>query len=167
MSLGNQEPDAVTEPERKASYKEQSTPESTGQLRLNFKQAMVLAAVPVTATSGNTLLAIGMRQIGRIGVRNWELLFSALINPYVLAGIILLIGFFSSYLLALSWADLTFVIPTTSFGYILIPLVSHFYLKESISDYRWMGVVLIFFGVLVGAQGPIRTGPRLSQEEGK
>lgn len=167
MSLGNQEPGAVAGPERKASYKGQLTPEPTGQFRLNFRQAMVLAAVPVTATSGNTLLAIGMRQIGPIGARNWELLFSALINPYVLAGIILLIGFFSSYLLALSWADLTYVIPTTSFGYILIPLVSHFYLKESISDYRWLGVVLIFFGVLVGAQGPIRTGPGLSQEESK
>jgi drug/metabolite transporter (DMT)-like permease len=90
-------------------------------------------------------------------VHNWQLLFSALINPYILAGILLLIGFFSSYLFALSWADLTYVIPTTSFGYILVPLISHFVLNESISQYRWMGIVIICCGVVIGARGPVRT----------
>jgi uncharacterized membrane protein len=157
MTSGNQRQDTIPATQRKAFDNEALTRGSDRELRLNFKQAAILAAVPITATSGNTLLALGMRQVGRIGVHNWQLLFSALINPYILAGILLLIGFFSSYLFALSWADLTYVIPTTSFGYILVPLISHFVLNESISQYRWMGIVLISCGVVIGAHGPLRS----------
>jgi uncharacterized membrane protein len=157
MTSGNQRPDTLSNPQCKDSRKDNLTRGSTRELRLSFRQALILAAVPVTATSGNTLLAVGMRQVGPIGVHNWQLLFAALINPYILAGILLLIGFFSSYLLALSWADLTYVIPTTSFGYVLVPLISHFVLNESISPYRWMGIMLICCGVVLGARGPIRT----------
>lgn len=145
--------------------KEALTRGSGRQLRLNFKQMLVLASVPLAGTAGNTLLAVGMRQIGRIGTHNWRLLFAAFLNPYVIVGILLLIGFFGSYLTALSWADLTYVIPATSFGYILVPLVSHIFLKESISAYRWMGVALISCGVIIGAQGPVRTGPHLVGEQ--
>lgn len=145
--------------------KESLTRSRAQQLRLNFKQTLVLGSVPIAATAGNTLLAVGMRQVGRIGAHNWRLLFGALLNPYVVVGILLLIGFFGSYLTALSWADLTYVIPATSFGYMLVPLVSHIFLKESVSAYRWMGVTLICCGVIVGAQGPVRTGPRLAGEE--
>jgi uncharacterized membrane protein len=164
MTSGNQRPNGFSAPRRITPHNEGLTRDSIRELRLNFRQAVILAAVPVTATSGNTLLALGMRQVGRIGVHNWQLLFAALINPYILAGILLLIGFFSSYLLALSWADLTYVIPTTSFGYILVPLISHFVLNESISPYRWMGIVLICCGVVTGARGPIRTSLLPSHE---
>ena len=40
------------------------------------------------------------------------------------AGIALLIGFFASYLTALSWADLTFVLPATAFGNVIVALLS-------------------------------------------
>jgi uncharacterized membrane protein len=157
MTSGNQRQNTISSTPPKASDKEALTRDSADDLRLNFKKAAILAAVPITATSGNTLLALGMRQVGRIGVHNWQLLFTALINPYIVAGVLLLIGFFSTYLLALSWADLTYVIPTTSFGYILVPLISHFVLNESISQYRWMGIGLICCGVVIGARGPVRS----------
>ena len=167
MSLGNREPDSLTATAPQDAAQEGLTRHSSRQSRLNFKQGAVLVAVPIMATGGNTLLAVGMRHIGRIGMGNWRMLFSAILNPYILLGVLLLTGFFSCYLLALSWADLTYVIPTTSFGYILIPIVSHLFLGESISDYRWMGVVLISCGVIVGSRGPIRTGPRLQPDGGK
>jgi hypothetical protein len=37
-------------------------------------------------------------------------LIAAVFTPWIAAGIALLIGFFASYLTALSWADLTFVL---------------------------------------------------------
>ena len=84
-------------------------------------------------------------------------LIGAVFTPWVAAGIALLIGFFASYLTALSWADLTFVLPATAFGNVIVTLFARFWLHETISPYRWAGVALITIGVGFVAQGPPRT----------
>jgi drug/metabolite transporter (DMT)-like permease len=84
-------------------------------------------------------------------------LIAAVFTPWIALGIALLIGFFASYLTALSWADLTFVLPATAFGYVIIALLARFWLHESISLERWAGVVLITLGVGFVAQGPSLT----------
>ena len=58
-------------------------------------------------------------------------LIAAVFTPWIALGIALLIGFFASYLTALSWADLTFVLPATAFGNVIIALLSRFWLHES------------------------------------
>ena len=60
-------------------------------------------------------------------------LIAAVFTPWIAAGIALLIGFFASYLTALSWADLTFVLPATAFGNVIVALLSRFWLHETIS----------------------------------
>jgi drug/metabolite transporter (DMT)-like permease len=84
-------------------------------------------------------------------------LISAVFTPWIAAGIALLIAFFASYLTALSWADLTFVLPATAFGNVIVALLSRFWLHEQISLMRWSGIVLITLGVGFVAQGPSRT----------
>ena len=80
-----------------------------------------------------------------------------LLMPWIALGIALLIGFFASYLTALSWADLTFVLPATAFGNVIVALFARFWLHESISWQRWAGVILITVGVGFVAQGPAVT----------
>lgn len=84
-------------------------------------------------------------------------LIAAVFTPWVAAGIALLICFFASYLTALSWADLTFVLPATAFGNVIVELLSRFWLHENVSFQRWLGVVLITLGVGFVAQGPSLT----------
>jgi len=84
-------------------------------------------------------------------------LIAAVFTPWIAAGIALLIGFFASYLTALSWADLTFVLPATAFGNVIVALLSRFWLHEAISLERWAGIVLITLGVSFVAQGPSLT----------
>jgi drug/metabolite transporter (DMT)-like permease len=84
----------------------------------------------------------------------------AIRNPWVITGILCLLGFFASYLTALSWADLTFVLPATAFGYVVVALLSKFWLHETVSLYRWAGIVLIVCGV-----GFVANGPSLTQHE--
>jgi drug/metabolite transporter (DMT)-like permease len=84
-------------------------------------------------------------------------LISAVFTPWIAVGIALLIGFFASYLTALSWADLTFVLPATAFGNVIVALLSRFWLQETISWQRWAGVVLITVGVGFVANGPSLT----------
>jgi drug/metabolite transporter (DMT)-like permease len=78
-------------------------------------------------------------------------------NPWVAGGIVLLLAFFASYTNALSWADLTYVLPATSLGYVLLALVARFTLHEQVSPMRWMGIALISGGVSFVAGGPALT----------
>jgi drug/metabolite transporter (DMT)-like permease len=84
-------------------------------------------------------------------------LIAAVFTPWIGVGIALLIGFFASYLTALSWADLTFVLPATAFGNVIVALLSRFWLHEAISYQRWFGVMLITVGVGFVAHGPSLT----------
>jgi drug/metabolite transporter (DMT)-like permease len=84
-------------------------------------------------------------------------LIAAVFTPWIILGIALLIGYFASYLTALSWADLTFVMPAAGFGNVVIALLARFWLHDSISLERWAGIVLITVGVGFVAQGPLLT----------
>jgi drug/metabolite transporter (DMT)-like permease len=98
-----------------------------------------------------------MTQVGPVSVAHLGLLLYAIRNPWVITGILCLLGFFASYLTALSWADLTFVLPSTAFGYVVVALLSKFWLHETISPYRWAGILLIVCGVGFVANGPSLT----------
>jgi hypothetical protein len=81
----------------------------------------------------------------------------AVANPWVAVGIVLLLGFFASYMNALSWADLTYVLPATSISYVLLAFIARFALQEHISASRWIGIALISGGVAFAAGGPALT----------
>ena len=124
---------------------------------LTPQRYLILLAVMLTASVGDTLLSRGMAQVGPVDLHHLDLLWHALFNPFVISGIVLLIGFFASYMTALSWADLTFVMPATAFGYVVVALLSRFWLHEHLSIYRWGGIVLIVCAVGFVAGGPSRT----------
>jgi drug/metabolite transporter (DMT)-like permease len=131
---------------------------------LTVTQYAVLLAVMLTASIGDSCLKRGMNNVGSVDIHHLGLLWHALFNPYVDVGILLLIGFFASYTTALSWADLTFVMPATAFGYVVIALMGRFWLHEQLSLSRWAGVVLIVCAVGFVAGGPSRTEhPQLDQ----
>lgn len=120
---------------------------------LNFKRYLVLLAVVVFGAFGDCSLSRGMKQVGAISLGHWQLIFHALTNPWIISGIFLLLGFFASYLTSLSWADLTYVLPASALGYILIALLAKFFLHEEVSLVRWIGISLIVAGVGFVATG--------------
>jgi drug/metabolite transporter (DMT)-like permease len=95
-----------------------------------------------------------MKNLGNASLHNLPALLLAILNPWVAAGILLLLAFFSCYMAALSWADLTYVLPATSLGYVLVALIAHFNFHEEISPTRWLGIALIAAGVGFVAAGP-------------
>jgi len=124
---------------------------------VTFRKYLVLAGVTVFAAAGDSMLSHGMKQTGAISIHHLQGVILALRNPFVVMGILLLLAFFASYMNALSWADLTYVLPATSLGYVLLALVAKFVLHEQVSLVRWLGIVLISGGVGFVAGGEAST----------
>jgi drug/metabolite transporter (DMT)-like permease len=124
---------------------------------VDLRKYLALAAMVVCGSVGDLFLKQGMAQVGVIALHEFWVVIPAVFNPWVALGIILLLGFFASYSASLSWSDLTYVMPATSFGYVLIALLSRWVLHEHISLTRWIGIALISSGVAIVGFGPSKT----------
>ena len=124
---------------------------------MTFRKYLVLAGVALFGSVGDSLLSRGMKEIGNISVAHLQDVILAVRNPWIVGGILLLLAFFAAYMTALSWADLTYVLPATSIGYVLLALIAKFVLHEQVTAGRWLGIVLITAGVGFVAGGPALT----------
>lgn len=124
---------------------------------VHFKTRLFTAIVVVTNVLGNSALKWGMGRVGDPGVS--PLLYvKAIFSPGVTVGIALLIIWMLSRMTLLSWADLSYVIPVTSAGYILQTAIGRFWFGEQVSLSRWAGTILIVGGIaLVGFTNPRTT----------
>ncbi len=135
------------------------------QTRLAPRQYLILLVVAICAPLGDTCLSRGMTMLPVMSIAHPATLIAAVFTPWIALGIGLLICFFASYLTALSWADLTFVLPATAFGNVIVAFFARFWLHESISLERWAGIALITLGVGFVAQGPSLTERPVPQVE--
>jgi uncharacterized membrane protein len=78
-------------------------------------------------------------------------------NLNFLLGLGLQSTFFILFLTLLSRADLSYVLPVTSFSYIITAVLAMLMLNEEVSLRRWFGILLICFGVLMVAKGESKT----------
>jgi drug/metabolite transporter (DMT)-like permease len=124
---------------------------------VSFRRYLVLIAVAIFAASGDVCLARGMRDFGAVSLANVRGLLAALLNPWIIVGILLLIRFFVTYLTALSWADLTYGLPATAISYVMMALLAQQVLHEHVTARRWLGIALVTLGVGFVAGGPVRT----------
>ena len=123
-----------------------------------------LILVPVFGSLGNVLLGKGMRGIGEIQHASLSTLavyfLKVAANIWVWLGLGSLLAFFVSYLLILSWADYSYVLPVTATGYVLAPVLAHLLLGERVPGSRWVGAAFIFLGVAVVGRTPPTTTRR-------
>jgi uncharacterized membrane protein len=111
--------------------------------------------VVVSQVLGDYLLTRGMHEVGSLIGKSPLAFILALLNPWAASGVALLITWLFCHMLLLSWADLSYVLPVTSIGYVLVALAGRFFLGESVSMLRWSGIALIVSGVvLVGRTAP-------------
>jgi len=134
------------------------------------RKYLVLLAIIVFASCGDTSLSYGMKRVGAISAARWTELIGAVVNPWVALGIVLLLGFLAAYSSALSWSDLSYVLPATSLGYVLLALLSICLLHEKVTLARWIGILLVSSGVAIVTRGPSATprpgpGSRAAGEE--
>jgi drug/metabolite transporter (DMT)-like permease len=125
---------------------------------LSFRKYLILLAVVIFGSCGDVCLGRGMRDFGAVTTANWRHLLNVLGNPWIVGGICLLILFFCTYLTALSWADLTYVLPATALSYVLMAFLAKIFLHENVTLSHWIGIALITSGVGFAATGPPLTG---------
>jgi uncharacterized membrane protein len=130
-------------------------------------KVVALMIVAVLALSmGETLLAKGMKQTATIEGGAWIHVRGILTNGYFWGGAVLMALHFMMYMLALRWADLSFVLPLTALSYLCGGLLAKYYLGEAVTPVRWMGIFIITVGVAlvgVGDTGPARSQPEIKQ----
>lgn len=144
---------------------EEAKPAPTRAVRLDFKTGVLSGFVVLTNVLGNFSLSWGMKHTaGPLGFAAWPYI-RLIFSPWVLAGTILLTFWLLSRMTLLGWADLSYVLPITSAGYVLTALVGKYFFAEQISWPRWLGTALIVAGtVLVGMTIPNTTAGAGSRE---
>jgi drug/metabolite transporter (DMT)-like permease len=124
---------------------------------LDWKTYALLGPMILFASTGNVLLGKGMKQIGKIPWSLSELsgLFvRTFINGWVWLGIGSLLLFLVSFMVVLSWADYSFVMPASAASYAVATLMSHWLLGELVTLQRWAGVAFICLGVALVTRTP-------------
>lgn len=120
------------------------------------KWAVILSMVFFSSV-GDAFLARGMKSAPSIDVHHVMDVLSVMANPFVIFGIFSLLAFMYSYMTALSFADLSYVLPASAISYVFMVLLSIFWLHEHVGRQRWLGVAFIVVGVGFVARGPVRT----------
>ena len=129
--------------------------------RLQRKTHVLVVLMVLFSSVGEVLLGMGMKQIGAVKLNSPSALVAAFVstvtNGVIWLGILLLLLFFVCYLLVLSWADYSYVMPASAFGYAVVAFLGYAVLREVVSPTRWAGVACICLGVLLVGQTPPRT----------
>jgi bacterial/archaeal transporter family protein len=115
-----------------------------------------LAVLVLGDAAGDVLLAKGMKQVGRISLKLSPLEFFKVIRqilttPAILQGIFGQAIAFFAFLCLLSWADVSYVRPTTSLTYAVSLLGARYILNEPVVPGRLFGSLVIGLGVALVA----------------
>jgi drug/metabolite transporter (DMT)-like permease len=106
-----------------------------------------------SGTCGEIAVTYGMKQIGEPASFHPRALLRflgrAVKSGWVWFALPLLAASFYSLLILLSWAPISLVIPASAANYIVGVLGAKYILKEEVTARRWLGVGMVFFGVIL------------------
>src|SRR5262249_37498913 len=119
--------------------------------RLRVKTLLMVLAMVVCAVVGDLLLKRGMSEAGAVQFTPSGLAHALglmMTSVTIWLGIAFLLGFMTSQMTVMSWADYSYVMPAGAFGYALQTFLAVVILHETVSVKRWVGVLLICVGVV-------------------
>jgi uncharacterized membrane protein len=133
--------------------------------RVDFKTKLLTAFVVLTNVLGNFSLSWGMKHQPTQLADSPLVYIQTIFSPWVLLGTTLLVLWLLSRMTLLSWADLSYVLPVTSIGYVLTAFLGKYFFAEQITWQRWLGTLAIMIGmILVGLTTPNTTRPNPNGE---
>ena len=126
--------------------------------RVDFKTKVLTVFVVLSNVFGNFCLSWGMKHQVTALANSPLVYIQTIFSPWVLLGTTVLVVWLISRMTLLSWADLSYVLPVTSIGYVITAFVGRYFFGEQISWQRWLGTFAIMMGtILVGLTTPNTT----------
>jgi len=118
-----------------------------------IKLILMLFLFICSSTGGELAMTYGMKRVGELeGFHPFSILRflgRATKSAWVWLAIPLMAVSFYSLLILLSWAPMSLVIPVSALNYVAGAIGAKYILKEDVSPKRWLGVALVFLGVLL------------------
>jgi bacterial/archaeal transporter family protein len=115
----------------------------------SLKNWIFIALAVISNSIGNLLLGMGMKYIPSHDMSIFSYAELLLTNIWIVMGTLLMIVFMIAQLSLFSWADLSYVLPVTATSYLLTAILTRVFLQENISVARWLGIVVVSFGVVL------------------
>ena len=120
---------------------------------LRAKTYTFLVLIVLFGSAGNVLLSLGMKRLGAVRVESAtdlvRLFMGIFTSGWIWMGIGAMLLYLGCFMIVLSWADYSYVAPASATIYAVVPLVGHFLLSEKVSPLHWVGILIIWVGVVV------------------
>lgn len=104
-------------------------------------------------TLGDIFLAQGSKALGNVSVKRladvWSLIKRVVHTPKIPLAVLMMLACFVNWLVVLSWADLSLVLPMAAMSYVLNAILAKPMLGETVSPRRWAGTIIVFLGVVL------------------
>jgi len=110
---------------------------------------LIVLTCVIIGVFGQLAMKRGMNEVGFINVKDIfsTRIFSIVFQKFVFVGISLYVLSSLLWLVALSQEELSFIYPLISIGYIITAILSKIIFNESLSMFRFLGILLICGGV--------------------
>jgi drug/metabolite transporter (DMT)-like permease len=117
------------------------------------REALLLVIIVVAGTGGELCVTRAMKEIGEVHDFRPRALVRFLLNAltvgWMWVGIAMMALAFFALLAALSFENVSFVVPVTALSYAAGAMGAVLFLRERISMQRWIGVLIVCAGVTV------------------
>jgi drug/metabolite transporter (DMT)-like permease len=117
------------------------------------REALLLVIIVVAGTGGELCVTRAMKEIGEVHDFRPRALVRFLLNAltvgWMWVGIAMMALAFFALLAALSFENVSFVVPVTALSYAAGAVGAVLFLRERISMQRWIGVLIVCAGVTV------------------
>ncbi|MBV9386959.1 MAG: hypothetical protein JOZ78_11090 [Chroococcidiopsidaceae cyanobacterium CP_BM_ER_R8_30] len=111
-----------------------------------------MSLIVIFKSLGDVCLSHGMREVGKVNPLHPLAMLAVglrtISDPWVGLAVIFLLMYSLLSLSALSWLDLSYMLPITAINYVLTSLLAWRLLHEEIVATRWAGTLTIALGVL-------------------
>ena len=114
-------------------------------------EAILFSLIVVSGTGGELCVSRAMKTVGEVKdfrpLAIARVVLRALRSGWMWAGVTMMALAFFSLLGALSFLNVSFVVPVTALSYVAGAGGAALFLRERVSPQRWMGVFLVAVGV--------------------
>src|ERR1039457_746421 len=118
-----------------------------------IKLLLILLVGLVFESTGVVLLKKGMTHIGDLNgytaAEIFRVLKSGATNPQILLGVFFEALFFVCLLILMAKSDISFLWPLTGLSFVFSTFAAIWFLHETVSPTRWIGVMLVVVGAVV------------------